>query len=283
MAAVAGFLVAQPWSASAAPVVVDLIVTGAGPGAGPHVRLFHADGAETPTSFAAFAPSFRGGVDVAMGDLDGDDIPEIITGAGPGGGPHVRVFRLDGVPKDEWSFMAYSAAFTGGVHVGVADIDGNGDMEIVTSAGAGGGPHVRVMNIVGNAPVEHSGFMAYGLDWTGGVYATGIYTDAESDQQGIVTGVGPGGGAHVRVFTAALAPTAVSFNAYPGFTGGVNVEAFDFDEDGVDEIVTGAARRLGPRARVPPARYGYADRDQLLGFPAQRDQRRRCRRLRRPR
>ena len=72
-----------------------VLATAAGPGGGPHVRTFRADG--TPVaSFFAYDAGFRGGVNVALGDLDGDLDDEIITGAGPGGGPHVRVFRSDG-------------------------------------------------------------------------------------------------------------------------------------------------------------------------------------------
>src|SRR5437763_839430 len=68
------------------------IVTGAGPGGGPHVRVFNNNGDGTAVSFFPYASGFGGGVHVAAGDVDGDGIPEIITGAGPGGGPHVRVF-----------------------------------------------------------------------------------------------------------------------------------------------------------------------------------------------
>jgi hypothetical protein len=64
----------------------------------------------------AYDPRFTGGVHVASGDVDGDGLPDIITGAGAGGGPHVQVFS--GVDNHVIrSFMAYDPRFTGGVFV----------------------------------------------------------------------------------------------------------------------------------------------------------------------
>jgi hypothetical protein len=47
----------------------------------------------------------------------------ISTGTGPGGGPHVRLFRVTNLETGEvvqvgGGFFAYDAAFTGGVNVG---------------------------------------------------------------------------------------------------------------------------------------------------------------------
>jgi len=52
---------------------------------------------------------------VATGDVDGSGLARIITGAGPGGGPHVRTFTPAAVPG--LSFFAYDPGFTGGVFV----------------------------------------------------------------------------------------------------------------------------------------------------------------------
>lgn len=97
--------------------VADLVV-GAGPGApGGHVKVFDGRTGQEMLSFFAFDPNFLGGVRVAVGDVDGDKVVDIITAAGPGGGPHVKAFRgIDMVVVD--SFLAYEPNFLGGVFVG---------------------------------------------------------------------------------------------------------------------------------------------------------------------
>ena len=95
------------------------LIAGAGPGAAPHVRVFGLDGTEK-ASFLADDAGFRGGVVVAAGDTDGDGRAEVLTGAGAGGGPHVRVFGIDGVARA--SFMASDAQGHGGIHIAGAPV-----------------------------------------------------------------------------------------------------------------------------------------------------------------
>jgi len=69
-------------------------------------------------SFFAYDADFRGGVRVAVGDLNGDGTPDIVTGPGDGGGPHVKAFSVIGGPVIA-SFMAYDDSLRYGINVAV--------------------------------------------------------------------------------------------------------------------------------------------------------------------
>ena len=73
--------------------VPDLI-TGAGPGSDPRVKVYSGADGSPLQDFDAFEPSFDGGVYVAAGDLTGDGVDELIVSPDRGGGP--RVLVLDG-------------------------------------------------------------------------------------------------------------------------------------------------------------------------------------------
>src|SRR5262249_53254309 len=106
-------------------------------------------------SFFAYDVNFTGGVRVGAGDVDGDDFADIITGAGPGGGPHVRVFSGasgDQLPGTIGSFMAFAdlhilgvvIPFNYGVYVSAGDVDGDGHDEVIVGTGAFALPQIRV-------------------------------------------------------------------------------------------------------------------------------------------
>ncbi len=235
------------------------IITGAGPGGGPHVRIWSGANSSELFGFFAYNPAFPGGVSVAAGDVNGDGLADIITGAGPGGGPHVRVWN--GADRTElFGFFAYNGAFPGGVNVAAADVNGDGLADIITGPGPGGEPRVRVWN--GADRTELFGFLAYNSAFAGGVNvaAADVNGDGLAD---IITGPGPGGGPHVRIWNGAGGTELFGFFAYnAAFPGGVSVAAADFNGDGLADIITGAGPGGGPHVRI----WSGADRSELFGF-----------------
>jgi len=68
------------------------VITGAGEGGGPVVAVWNPYTGVLLSQFMAYASVFTGGVRVGITDATGDGIADLVTGAGPGGGPHVRAF-----------------------------------------------------------------------------------------------------------------------------------------------------------------------------------------------
>jgi hypothetical protein len=237
------------------------IVTAAGPGGGPHVKVLNAADGSVVAQFFAYDSSFTGGVYVAVGDVNGDGTPDIITGADAGGGPHVKVFDgaalMTGQVKTLYSFFAYGANFHGGVRVAAGNIDGDKNADIITGAGAGGGPHVEAFS--GQTGQLIRSFFAYAPTFTAGVYvaAGDVNGDGISD---IVTGPGVGGGPHLRVFNGAtngalieeafaFPPTSTGqFNNI--WTSGLRVATVDLNLDGRADIIVGPGTGQSPRIRV---------------------------------
>lgn len=121
------------------------VVAAAGAGGGPEVRVFNGTTLAVISQWYAYESSFSGGVTVAVGDLGADGVFEVVTGAGVGGSPLVKVFNA-GSGAFITQFLAYADAFKGGISVGVNDGNGDGTLDIVTGAGPGGGPQVNVFD-----------------------------------------------------------------------------------------------------------------------------------------
>lgn len=93
--------------------------------------------------FFAFTRDYRGGVNVASGDVNGDGLGDIIVGAAVGLA-HVRVIDAANLPIGEATpsalladFFAYPLSFGGGVRVAAGDVNGDGIADIITGPGSG--------------------------------------------------------------------------------------------------------------------------------------------------
>ncbi|MGL6074160.1 MAG: choice-of-anchor M domain-containing protein [Fimbriiglobus sp.] len=118
---------------------IDDIAVGSGVGGGPRVVVVDGKSLGVLRNFFAYEPSFRGGVNVSMADLNDDDTPDIFAGSGVGGAPRVRV--LDGSSATERSladFFAFDDSETGGVRVTGVDSDGDDELEIIAGNSTNG-------------------------------------------------------------------------------------------------------------------------------------------------
>lgn len=199
----------------------------------PEVKVLFGSGILS-NSFLAYGTNFRGGVNLASGDVDGDGMSEIVAGAGFGGGPHVRIFNAGG--KLVGTFFAYDPRFRGGVSVAAGDLNGDSIAEIVTAAGPGGGPHIRIFNAGGQFL---GGFFAYGTSLRGGVNLAVADLDRDGSAEIIASpGIGSGYKGEIKIFDM-RGRLKKTIAAYPAnFLGGVSVAAGDLDGDGIPELVT---------------------------------------------
>lgn len=143
----------------------------------PHVRIFNMDGQLVNPGTFPYGTGFRGGVNIGIGDLNGDDKMEIIVAAGSGGGAHIRILDRN-CRLINPGFFAFPTHWRFGVNVAVGDLDGNGTAEIIAVPGPGGGPHVRIFNESGK--LLSPGFFAYDESDRSG----SLITTADIDQDG---------------------------------------------------------------------------------------------------
>ncbi len=197
------------------------IVTGAGLGSLSQVKAFDGKQVMAKTApvavrnFIAFNDGFRGGVNVAVGDVDGDGKADIAVGRQRGTGD-VTVFSgaTGGV-----MFKLPSTANTSGATVAIGDIDGDGDgtAEVVTGTAALNKSTVRVYK----AGVQVKEYVAF--TGNGGVNVAVRDTDGDGKAE-IIAGSGLNTPVGVRVIDGLSGKVERQFPAVlPSFRGGLSV------------------------------------------------------------
>jgi hypothetical protein len=257
---------------------VDEIVTAPGWSIVGEVHVYTQDGVLL-TSFQPYGPSFDGGVQVAIGDVDGDGLNDIITV--PSWGPaEVRVFRnvlVGGVPTFDASspyrqFLAFPTSFIGGAVVAAADMGQfvggafvntlDGKAEIVVGSGAGIQTTVKVFEVSAAATAARSftPFSTGATNYQGGVSLSAARINADLIPD-IVVGAGVNGGSLVDVWAWSNTPSAtlsslsangIGFAAFTDAsrTAPVRVAALDTNGDGVAEAILAAQGPGGTTSQI---------------------------------
>jgi hypothetical protein len=231
----------------------------------------------------SFNPGFTTGVNIAVGDVDGDGNADIIVGNGgvggaggqggsaTGGARVVNGWDL-GHQKGAVTFMPYDKNYNGGIHVALGDVDDDGALDLVTASDpdSTGTSEIAVQLKMkswvfgggsGDNPTESVQFKVQNIGSSGQDGVSIAVGDVNGDgKQDIIVGAGAGALPLVQVFSPVEdAEGDVSgfteidqFYAFdPTFLGGVNVAVGDLNGDGIDDIVT------APASGVPePASFG---------------------------
>jgi hypothetical protein len=226
---------------------IEDIVTGTGVGGGPRVRAFSGDDGRVLLDTFLFEPSFRGGLFVAVADVNGDGRGDVIAGTEVGGGP--RVVAIDAVTGTGLlNFFAFDANQRGGVRIAAADFNSDGKADIVATTGVGVTTRVRVINSATLSTIAD--FAPYEAQYTGGVYVASadITGDGVPD---ILVSADVGGGPRVQVFSGTTFTMLNKFFAYdPAFTGGVRVATANINGDSKADVVLVPGPGQGARVRI---------------------------------
>jgi hypothetical protein len=217
--------------------------------------------------FLAYESSFRGGVRLAVGDLDGDGTADVATASGPGRPGEIRVFRQDGVELLGYRTLPFGPAYRSGVELAVGDVTGDARLDLVAAASRGAGA-VRVFAITPTAvdPVANlaiRAFTAFPRTTIGGAsvatadigtFSAGILVDAgrRDGRMEIVVGSGAGIAPLVLIYDVSAAPVVIRRlrPLTPAVRAGLALAAGRYDNDQADDIIVSAGRRGGSLVEV---------------------------------
>jgi hypothetical protein len=273
----------NPAASTAVPTITRANIVAVGTNAGsksqPIVNVYNASTAELLSSLMPYGATFKGGVRVATGDLTGDGLDEIIVSPASKMQAQIKVYSIDGEELTNLGFMASGPKEKKGAVVTVADVDGDGWNDIVTSATTGRS-YVKVFkNDYANHPEQAfsstpmAQFEAFTKKYKSGVsLSAGDVNDDGADD--IIVGSNKGGVSQIAVFTMAdpNVPTftqLVSFQPFGAkFKGGVSVSAGDIDGDGDADITGGAGAKGNSLIQAFNGQTGATLGGSFTAFPA---------------
>jgi len=275
-------------------VLASFVAVGSeiGSASGPLVRLVNAETGQVAAEILAFEQAFRGGVRVAMANVDGAAGDEIVAASGPGRVGEIKVFKAvtsgDTTTLREleaFRLNPFGRRYSGGVEVAAGDVDGDRNADIVAAKSYGSRVNVFRATGIGSPPaaMPSQTFRPFDREHLGGAtvavgdfgtFSGGRTVDATRPDGRLEIMIGSGGGVRpiVTVYDpSAAVPVAVDqirpFATESGFIGGVSVTTGRYDADAVDDIVVSSGAG-GPGTEVYDGRVAAADNARLARFAA---------------
>jgi hypothetical protein len=152
-----------------------------------------------------FGSRYRGGLSVAIGDLDGDGLGEIVMGQAPGAAGGVTVYRGSGGVLGRGLSPFGNRAGQGGVVVATGDLDRDGKHELIVGSGVGVNSSLTIYRYINHFSVYRRGLSPFGRSRCGLSVAAG---DVDGDGRDDVL-VGSACGGRVMGYSFANRTTSV--------------------------------------------------------------------------
>ena len=203
------------------------------------VRVFSAAGfplAGGAYDFYPFGIKYRGGVEVAVGNIDGVGRNEIIAAMSSGNGM-VRVFKVNGAvnPVPFRSFLPFGPKYAAGVMITAGDYGTytngtwtavpDGKAEIAVGTNAGPVSQVKIFKAAPITPVAVRTFLPFGTKFRQGVtLSSAKYSSAVVDD--VFVGTGAGGKSRLAIFKGSGALATPIINVFSSYFSRPNAALF---------------------------------------------------------
>ena len=178
---------------------------------------------------------------MALGDLEGNGLPEIITSPLVGAGP-VKIFNIRGDFINQ--FYPYDKLFKGGVKVISGDIEADGSAEIITLPLSQLKPLVRVFDKNGQLKQE---FLAFKENDQDGLELALVDVNADGKKEILV--YKKDNSSAIRIFSSA-GKLLLEFNSFDNLKQGIAVTVANISDDPRDEIIVAENKKNQPKVRV---------------------------------
>ena len=219
------------------------IISGAGFGDSPMVKVLRDNGYEE-VNFLAYDKNFKGGVNVAYGDVFGDSNKYIVTAPASSGGPLLIIFNEKGNLKKE--FFVFDKKYTGGVNISILNNYAPFSSSDIIISQASNGSNVRIYDASG---VLKTSFYPYGNNFKGGVNITSCNLDGGEDFS-IITSPASIFNPIIKIFNS-KGEIVKQFLAFDKkYKNGVSIGCIDYDLDGKQEIAASVIYNNKPYIRI---------------------------------
>jgi predicted phosphodiesterase len=229
----------------------DEIAAGAGFGGGPQVRIFGADG-KLLDQFYTFKKKYRKGLDVAAGDVDNNGKDEIAVSKFSGEKAKVKIFRDNKKKSVLFSRNAFPK-LKSGASVTFGDVYGDKKTEIIIGATGEAKAKVKIFKVEdGNRRGKLVGeFYPFSKEYKNGVDVAAGDVDGDGEEEIIVSKLNELSQIRVFKYNDGKVLLLKEFRAFPKkYENGVNIETFDVDSDGEEEIIVSQNRGENSRPQV---------------------------------